>query len=147
MHLNCSPYQAAKILQHSSDRPLFCLTDIDLKQCIRLEDYFNGNDDAYEDEEEVLDLEVDESQFITPPRKDQLFSSLQNTTSLTHVALTGTHDVEDVASLAGLTPQLEPEWINLGSRNYRVSAAQWAKKHSTFSRIFTSCICGVEVYR
>lgn len=79
-----------------------------MKQCIRLEHYLDSNDDADGDEEEVLDLQVDESQPITPLC---LFSSPQSTMSLIQVALTGTDDIEDVAGLAGLIPQLELDQI------------------------------------
>lgn len=114
MHLNCSPFHAAKILHENSSRPLFCLTGIDIRPVIKLSDFFDTYEyDVYEEEEEEEEIDKDSQELlITPPWQDELFSKLKSSHKITHVALHQNDGAIHVGVLAELMPQIR--WIDVG---------------------------------
>ncbi|KAJ4496128.1 hypothetical protein C8J55DRAFT_495825 [Lentinula edodes] len=140
MHLNCSPFHAGKILNgsESSSRPLFCLTGIDVRQTIKLSDYFDvDKQDAYADDEEIAEIGTYEAeQLITAPWKDELFSKLKSSKQITHVALNETDGPKDLEVLAELMPQIR--WIDVGTkRKDAASKESWSKYLSQLTELRT----------
>ncbi|KIK55485.1 hypothetical protein GYMLUDRAFT_47686 [Collybiopsis luxurians FD-317 M1] len=130
MHLNCSPFQAAKILDGSeaSSRPLLCLTGIDVRQEIRLSEYFdNDQQDAYDEGEEVVEVDTYEAdQPVTAPWRDELFSKLKTSKQITHIALNQSEGPTDLEVLAEIMPQVR--WIDVGTvRKDMKTKGAWAK--------------------
>ncbi|KAJ4490328.1 hypothetical protein J3R30DRAFT_3420894 [Lentinula aciculospora] len=149
MHLNCSPFHAAKILDglESSSRPLFSLTGIDVRQVIKLSDYFNiDKQDAYTEDEEVVEVNTEEAeQSITAPWKDELFSRLRSSKQITHVALNENDGPMDLEVLAELMPQIR--WIDVGTRRKdATSKGSWFAHLSKFSELRTLHMRGIGVF-
>ncbi|KAJ3893842.1 hypothetical protein GG344DRAFT_63459 [Lentinula edodes] len=149
MHLNCSPFHAGKILDgsESSSRPLFCLTGIDVRQTIKLSDYFDvDKQDAYADDEEIAEIDTYEAeQLITAPWKDELFSKLKSSEQITHVALNETDGPKDLEVLAELMPQIR--WIDVGTkRKDAASKESWFKYLSKLTELRTLHMRGTGLY-
>ncbi|KAJ3982481.1 hypothetical protein F5890DRAFT_1567248 [Lentinula detonsa] len=149
MHLACSPFHAARILNgsESSSRPLFCLTGIDVRQVIKLSDYFDvEKQDAYAEDEEVVEVDTYEAeQPITAPWRDELFSKLRSSKQITHVALNENDGPKDLEVLAGLMPQIR--WIDVGTKRKDASSkGSWPISLSKFPELRTLHMRGTGLY-
>ncbi|KAJ3754557.1 hypothetical protein EV360DRAFT_86721 [Lentinula raphanica] len=149
MHLNCTSYHAAKILNDSQSpsRPLFCLTGIDVRQNIKLSEYFPvDKQDAYTEDEEVLDVDPYEAnKLIIAPWRDELFTKLRSSKCITHVALEENDGPKSVDVLANLMPQIR--WLDVGLRREDSSSeGSWPAVLSKFPELRTLHMRGTGLF-
>ncbi|KIK68188.1 hypothetical protein GYMLUDRAFT_35570 [Collybiopsis luxurians FD-317 M1] len=149
MHLNCSPFQAAKILDGSeaSSRPLFCLTGIDVRQEIRLSEYFdNDQQDAYDEGEEVVEVDTYEADRpVTAPWRDELFSKLKTSKQITHIALNQSEGPTDLEVLAEIMPQIRSIDVGTVRKDMKTKGA-WAKALGKFPELRTLHMRGTGLF-
>lgn len=129
-HLNCAPYHAARILEHPSTRPLFCLTGVDVRKTIKPSEYLVSEPVAYDSDGEVVD-EPDaysESPPIPAPWRDKFLARIKATPTITHLALHGNQGTPDLAALAEVAPQLR--WIDVGTTPDGITVSNVSRRSS-----------------